>query len=387
MRAQQHLALVVLTAGLASTSAGGCTAETEALPVARQLGQGDGSPSSVAITMMHEPEEVLDATDVAFNPEHPEELWVVERRHPPHVPCFEADPNPDCLLVEGSVAHIPDGTSPMAGFTRRKDDNAWHFMRLPPAIAFGVNATFATCGEARTGNFDDSVYDYIGPTLFSSDLALFGIEPPSEDQNGTHLDMLHASPFCAGIAHERDNVYWVFNGRDGSLDRYDFHNDHGPGNDDHSDGEIWHYVAGQLTRVPGVSSHMQFHPPTGTLYVADTGAGRVVRMNPKMARYASDYEPNYDLLKTHANMTGASLEEIVPPGTLALPSGLAISGDVLFVGDHQTSKLYAFTLDGQLIRSLDTGLPPETLTGLTIGPDDKLYFADRQTGRAYRVDP
>ncbi len=365
----------------------GCTSEGVVLPVARQLGSGDGSPSSVDITLIYEPEEVLDATDVAFNPERPEELWVVHRRHPPYAPCVESNPNPECLLVEGSVAIVADGTAPLSPSTRKKDANAWHFMRLPPAIAFGVNGTFGTCGEARTGNFDDGIHDYIGPTLFSSDPALFGVEPPLPEQNGTHLDMLHASPYCVGIAHERDNVFWVNNGKEGSLDRYDFHRDHGPGYHDHSDGEIWHYAAGSLTRVPGVPSHLAFHQKTGQIYVADTGGGRVLRLDPQRARVAADYEPNYDLLATHVTMTGHVLTEVVPPGRLTQPSGLSIVDDVLFVSDHATSVLHAFTLDGDPIRTLDTGLPPETLTGITVGPDDKLYFADHLGGRAYRVDP
>jgi hypothetical protein len=354
-------------------------------PLAEQLGTGNGSPESVTLTLMLEPEEVLDATDVAFNPANPDELWVVHRRHPPHVPCFEADPNPDCLLVEGSVAVLFDGTAPGSAWARFKDANAWHFMRLPPGIAFGPDQTFATCGEARTGNFDDGVYDFIGPTLFSSSLDLFGVEPWNEEMNGTHLDMLHASPFCVGIAHERDRVYWVFNGKEGSLDRYDFNDDHGPGADDHSDGEIWHYAPGVVTRVPGVPSHMEYH--RGKLYVADTGGGRIIALDPSRARVLEDYEPNYDLIPTHVTMTGAEVAEIVAPGLLEQPSGLAISGDVLFVSDYATSRLHAFTLDGEPIRSLDTGMPPETLTGITIGPDDKLYFADHNAGRAYRVDP
>merc|ERR1711974_36901 len=103
-------------------------------------------------------------------------------------------------------------------------------MRRPPALAMGDNGTFATCGEAATGNFEDNPAMFIGPSLWSTDLAVYA--KPSGG-NGSHLDMLHATPWCMGIAHEVDNVYWAFNGHVGSLDRYDFNNDHGPGNDDH----------------------------------------------------------------------------------------------------------------------------------------------------------
>jgi hypothetical protein len=366
--------------------AGGCTSE-DAVPVADQLGRGDGSPGSVTFTLVYEPEEVLQATDVDFNPARPNELWITHRRHPPYQPCFEADPNPDCLLVEGSVAILADGTAPLSGWVRATDSNAWHFMRVPPGIAFGAAGTFGTCGDARTGNFDDDLYAYIGPTLFSTDLTLFGQEPASEEMNGSHLDMLHATPFCVGITHERDNVYWLQNGDQGSLDRYDFHRDHGPGNDDHSDGEIWHFNTGELTRVPEVPAHIAYDPDRNEVFAADAGGGRVVALDPSTAVDAGDYEPNYDAVATHQVMTGTSLRAVVAPGLLTTPSGLTLHDGLVFVSDHATSTLYAFTNEGELVRKLDTGMPPGTLTGITIGPDDKLYFADGITGRVYRVDP
>jgi hypothetical protein len=379
-------ALWLLGGGLFGLSLlGGCTSEDQG-PVAPQLGNGDGTPGSVTLTLIYEPEAPLQATDVDFNPLRPNELWITHRRHPPYQPCFEADPNPDCLLVEGSVAILADGTAPLSGWVRATDSNAWHFMRLPPGIAFGAGATFGTCGDARTGNFDDDLYDYIGPTLFSTDLTLFGAPPASEEMNGSHLDMLHASPYCVGIAHERDNAYWVQNGKEGSLERYDFHRDHGPGNDDHSDGEIWHYNAGALTRVPEVPAHLAYHHGDERVYAADAGGGRVVSIDPAEAASVGAYEPNYDALATHQVMSGA-LREIVGAERLRTPSGLVIHHDILFVADNATSTLFAFTLEGELVRKLDTGMPPGTLTGITIGPDDKLYFADGLTGRAYRVDP
>ena len=34
---------------------------------------------------------------------------------------------------------------------------------------------------------------------------------------GSHLDMLHNTPLCMGIAHEAANRYWVFGGLKGSV--------------------------------------------------------------------------------------------------------------------------------------------------------------------------
>src|SRR5690606_2860220 len=125
---------------------------------------------------------------------------------------------------------------------------------------------------------------------WSSNLGIYGIQPPG--LNGSHLDMLHETPFCMGIAWERDNVYWVFNGNAGAIDRVDFHADHGPGNDDHSDGEYWRYVPGQVARVPNVPSHMHL---AGTwLYIADTGNGRVVRLDITSGVMGDPFSPVYD---------------------------------------------------------------------------------------------
>lgn len=56
--------------------------------------------------------------------------------------------------------------------------------------------------------------------------------------NGSHLDMLHESPYCQGIASETLNRFWVVDGNLGDIVMYDFKADHGPGNNDHADGVV-----------------------------------------------------------------------------------------------------------------------------------------------------
>lgn len=269
-----------------------------------------------------------------------------------------------------------------------KDPNALHFMRRPTSIAFGPNGTFATCHEARTGNPEDAPTDYIGPTLWTSDPAIFGkTQPPPADgsfvPNGSHLDMLHQTPFCMGIAHETENVYWTFNGQVGAIDRYDFKEPHPPGGDDHSDGEVLRYVQGSVARVENVPSHMVFD--AGQLYIADTGNARIARLDTQSGQVGSAFIP-YDPLTVHHFVDGAVIVDVVPPGTLQQPSGIALHDGVLYVTDHATSAIHAFDLEGALIRSLDTGLPPGTLAGITIGPDGRAYFVDQLTASVLRID-
>jgi len=369
---------------LASLTATACT-EADGPALGWQL--GDGSEGSASVEPIYEPELPVHATDLAFHPDREGELWIVHRFDPPTEPCNEEDTNIDaCQQLVGSVAIMADGTSPMSAAERKSDTNAWHFMRQPPAMAFGANGTFGTCGEWRTGNFDDGAADFIGPTLFSSDLSIFSVDP-GDGLNGSHLDMLHASPWCVGIAHERDNVYWVFNGDRGTLDRYDFHRDHGIGQADHSDGEIWHHVVDGLQRVPFVPSHLAYDPLQRRLFVADTAGGRILRVDPSAGAITGDYEPNYDELAVNVVVEGATVETFVGPDELDQPSGIVVTPTVIFVGDHATSRLLAFDREGELLVAFDTGLPPGTLAGLALGPDGLLYFADLATGRAYRVVP
>ena len=86
-------------------------------------------------------------------------------------------------------------------------------------------------------------------------------------------------------------------------------------------------------------------------------------------------------------MDGAVLTELVPPGTLETPGGIEVQDGLVFVSDNAMSKFYAFDAQGQIVRTLDTGLPAGSLAGFTFGPDGKVYFVDMISGRAYRIDP
>jgi hypothetical protein len=263
------------------------------------------------------------------------------------------------------------------------DDNAWHFLRNPSSIAFAPDGSFGTCGEARTANFEEETTPYNGPVLW--DPALFG-EHAADGMNGLHLDMLHETPFCMGIAHEVDNRYWAFNGDAGSLDRYDFNSPHPPGGEDHADGELWRYAEGELARVERVPSHLAYDAKTGFVYVADTGHGRILRLDSNTGTEDGEVVA-YDPIPVHARMSGAELVEIVPPGLLEQPSGLALHRGVLFVTDNATSKVYAFTTQGELVRLLDTGLPAGSLSGIAIGPTGRAFLANLTTSEVFRIDP
>ena len=193
--------------------------------------------------------------------------------------------------------------------------------------------------------------------LWDSDPELFGA-PYDRNRNGTHVDMLHETPYCMGIAHERDNVYWAFNGDVGALDRYDFNEPHEPGGEDHADGYVWRYAEGELARVPEVPSHLAYDARRRLVFAADTGHGRVVALD-ATSGFADGDVIDYDGLETNARMSGARLTEVVAPGILEMPSGVAFHEGVLFATDHATGKILALLPSGEILRELDTGLAAE----------------------------
>ena len=121
----------------------------------------------------------------------------------------------------GSVIRFDDPGELSQTSEYRIDGNAWHFMVLPTAIAFSSdNLNFATTTGIQDANHNPSPSIFAGPSLWSSDLDIFAM--PSGG-NGSHLDMLHQSPNCMGIAHEADNVFWVYDGYNQNIAQYNFY--------------------------------------------------------------------------------------------------------------------------------------------------------------------
>jgi len=346
---------------------------------------GSASIESVSLARIYAPSSKvrLSATALAFNAAVEGELWVTLRQHPSDEPCTTADDS-GCSALPGVVAVISNATSHDPAGVIKEDGNAWHFMRRPTAIAWGDGELFASCGEALTDNYEDEDTPYAGPVLWSSDPKIFGVKP-GPGQNGTHLDMLHETPYCMGLAHERDNAFWAFNGDAGSLDRIDFHAPHAIGGDDHSDGEVHRYVSGELSRVPQVPSHLAFDQARGLVYVADTGHGRVLSVDPSPARPGGAITV-YELLDSSGAMEGARVVELVPPGTLQKPSGLCLDRDTLYVTDNETGLIHEFDPTGKTLRILDPHVAPGELGGIVIGPDRRLYVTNLADGSVARVE-
>jgi hypothetical protein len=338
-----------------------------ALPPGHEIGFRDGSPTSVTFTEIYKPGAAVKPTDLAFSEK--DELWVVG-------------------YGDNSLHRGADVLGDAPSFERILDPAAGHFMLKPPAIAIGAPGLFGTCGDNlnERGGGDGSARFFMGPALFDSDPAILGVR--TAGGLGSHVDMLHNTPLCRGIAHEKANIYWVFNALDRSLDKYDFAKPHEPGGDDHSDGAIYRYAMGKVKGLDGgTPSHVFFDASDSFLYVADSGNGRIVKLDTTKGKKGASLERQNEPLADQGVMDGTDVEEVVAKGTLTAPSGLEVYNDLLYVTDTATSTFHVFDKTGKAVRTLETGLPAGSLAGMAFGPDKKLYFTDRVAGKVIRIDP
>lgn len=339
-----------------------CTAP----PAGTEIGRGDGSATSVTFTDIYKPGAAVKPTDLGFS--EAKELWVVGYG--------------DNSLHRGTGFDTGTPT-----FKRILDPAAGHFMLKPPAIAIGTPGFFGTCGDNlnERGGGDGSARMFMGPALFDTDPTILGVR--TSGGLGSHVDMLHNTPLCRGIAHEKANIFWVFNGLDHSLDKYNFNEPHEPGGDDHSDGEIYRYAMGKVKGVDGTPSHVFFDASDSFLYVADTGNARIVKLDTTKGKKGASLERQNEILVDEGVMDNTDVEEVVAPGTLTKPSGLEVYNGLIYVTDTATSTFHVFDKTGKAIRSLETGRPAGSLAGIAFGPDKKLYFTDKVAGTVVRIDP
>ena len=293
------------------------------------------------------------------------ELWVVNQR-------IESE--------GGSTVTIYNPATPDESFLTRVDGNAWHFMSMATGIAFSDNFNFGTSPGVQDANHSGGTFT--GPALWTSDPEIYA--QPSGG-NGSHLDMLHASPYSMGIASEGDNVFWVFDGWNGNVVRYDFQEDHGPGNDDHADGIIRRYTEVAVKRDGNIPSHLVMDKETGWLYVVDNGNDRVLRLDIHSGSVANSLPLINEPLAEYSQMGNVVWEVIID--SLTRPSGIELIENRLLVGDYTTGDISIYDVDNGFnkLGAIPTG--QAGLTGIKVGPDGAIWYTNRTQNTLVKIEP
>ena len=309
--------------------------------------------------------------DLAFHPDRSRrELWVINRD-------TEAD--------GGSTLSLFNAGEENQSSLWRRDGNAYHFMALPTALDFGRNGNWASSPGILDANHVGG--SYTGPTLWSSDSSIFSIigNPATPTFNGSHLDMLHGSPYAMGITYSHDNVYYVFDAYNNEIVQYSFTSDHGPGQHDHSNGEVVRFEGLNLERhSDSIPSHLVFDESIGRLYIADAKNGRVLYLDVYSGADTLNLPLINEPLSIHQRIEGA--EWGVLYDDIQVPTGIAILEDRMIVSDAATGNIHLLRID-DLVATRLFAIPTnaELLLGINIGPDGFIYFVDAINNSVHKM--
>lgn len=298
-------------------------------------------------------------TDLDFFPVlGKDELWVINQR---------------TENAGGSTVTITDATAEVpSNMEMKSDGNAWHFMSLPTGIAFSDdNFNFASSPGVQDANHNGG--SFTGPSLWSSDPDIYA--QPSGG-NGSHLDMLHGSPFSMGIAHEVDNVFWVYDDWNSHIVRYDFVDDHGPGNDDHSDAIVRRYQNIGIQRDADIPNHMILDKSTGWMYFVDNGNSRVMRLDINSGTVGATLPIINEPLAEHVRIDNFTVETIIEEG-LDRPCGLEYFDGYLLVGNYGSGIINVYDVENDFVLVGEIRIGEQGLTGIKVGPDGNIYAVNR----------
>ena len=269
----------------------------------------------------------------------------------------------------------------------KKDSYSRHFMHTASALSFDDTGFFANTLECQDANNNPNGY-FSGPTLWDSDLSIYANLNQDGPLLGSHLDMIHQSPFSMGIEYAGlGNVYWVFDGYHASIVRYDFVMPHEVGGNDHSDGKVWRYDEVDIAMHEGIPSHMVLNDSTGELFISDTGNQRIIVFNTQSGIFQEDLTPYGESLNQYWLMQNSDWGIYINEG-LNKPSGIDFYDNRLVVSDYETGDIiiYNTTLyPPQEIGRIITGYE-NSIMGIKIGPNKKIWYVNYSANEVIRID-
>ena len=326
-------------------------------------------------------------TDLEFHPGRTSELWIANRAT-------------DSITIVHNT-DLDNQTS-----ETRLDVNRNHFLEEVSAISFGsyhpeFDWQWGSAQESlNTYNGQGDPNYFMGPALWPSSLDHFAEENQNNEGGllGSHIDMLHESPYGVGIAHDYDNVYWYNDGYYGELVRYDFMMDHDTGGHDHSDGKVHRYSEIQLNHLYGTPSHMILDKDTDILYISDAGANRIIWVNTNDSTYQSEdimndssrLEPLSEYTRISGVEWGVLVEGVNTPSGIALYKTPNSSESQLFISLNGDSSIisYALNSDGKNAEELGSiNTSASSIMGIEIGPNGNLYYVDSDKNEVVKVEP
>jgi peroxiredoxin len=329
-------------------------------------------------TVLRESDGLIRPVDVEFNSSlfFENDLWVVNSANNGHHTI--------------TIAHDVD--KPTRSIVQKADSRRSHFMWRTQALAFGVNGTFATAQNGQNGSFlgnDYSEYLFMGPTLWSSDTAIFASRnQKSNVYLGSHLDMLHQSPYNLGIAHDTASKYWVSDARYNDISSYDFQNPHEVGGTDHRDGIIYRYKDVTLTPgVYGIPAHIVKDKTSNWLYFIDGGAKLVKRLDITSGTEGETLEmPNFsgELVQSFKSKLGGTVETVVPTDT-ATPVGIDCKDGILYVSYYETGDIKLFDINNGFapIETINTKSPG--IMGITVNRLGDIWAANHDSSSIIKI--
>ena len=302
-------------------------------------------------------------------------------------------PNGDLWVINtgtesggGSTVKVTNPGMTGQSSLRQQDGNAWHFMSLPSGIAFSNNENFATSTSVLDANHSPQNGLFTGPSLWSSDPAIYA--QPSGG-NGSHLDMLHESPECMGIASQEDNVFWVYDDYNNDIAMYDFAEDHGPGNSEHDDGRVLRYQGMGLNAInTTIVCHLELDKAKKWLYFVDGGNQRIIRLDitSGVLGGAPSWGP-YETLAEYKKVLGFTWEIVADTGLIE-PAGIDIIDNRLVVTDHSNGDIIFYdvsNIPATEIGRLQTNEPG--IMGVVLGPEGKIWYANHLFHKVVKIEP
>ncbi|MCH1524210.1 MAG: hypothetical protein L7S41_03600 [Candidatus Thalassarchaeaceae archaeon] len=337
--------------------------------------------SFVEVIISDTSDNISSPTDLEFHPGRVNELWVANK-------------------ATDSITIVHDTGLDNQTSETRLDVNRNHFLEEVSAISFGsyhpeFDWQWGSAQESlNTYNGQGNPNYFMGPALWPSSLDHFAVENQNNEDGllGSHIDMLHESPYGVGIAHDYDNVYWYNDGYYGELVRYDFMMDHDTGGHNHSDGVVQRYSEIQLNHSYGTPGHMVLDKETDILYISDAGGDRVIWVNTDDTTYQTENIMNdssrLETLSEYSRISGVEWGVLIEG--VNRPSGIALDGDQLFVSLNEDNSIVSYNLNSDGKSAIEVAIintSASSIMGLEIGPKGHLFYVDNARDEVIRVDP